>query len=283
MTTINIDTVPSVVLANAADTNFVVHASWAPRQNRDMHVLTESGLVLVDSGLPCDTFNVICCARLTAEQAPPCIRKAIAYFQSVGRPFSWWGGPADQPSDLGNLLAEAGLAQAESVLAMAADLTDLPRYDLSPGGLEIRRVQTQAELSDFADVVASNWTPPDPSVQRFYTAAASALLMPDCPQWLYVGYINGQPVSAAEGVEGGGVAGLYNICTREAHRRCGIGTAMTLQPLLVARERGIRTGVLQAVAKGVNIYFRLGFKLFGDITEYKLPAGSRRLKSERHI
>ena len=68
-----------------------------------MQVLAESGLVLIDSGLPCDTFNIICRARLTADQAPQRIREAIAFFHSVGRPFSWWVGPAERLV-LGNTL-----------------------------------------------------------------------------------------------------------------------------------------------------------------------------------
>jgi predicted acetyltransferase len=55
----------------------------------------------------------------------------------------------------------------------------------------------------------------------------------------------------------------------EAYRRRGVGTAMTLRPLLDARDSGLRTGVLQAAAEGVSIYARIGFKPFGHIAEYK--------------
>jgi ribosomal protein S18 acetylase RimI-like enzyme len=72
-------------------------------------------------------------------------------------------------------------------------------------------------------------------------------------------------------VLGGGVVGLYNICTREDYRRRGIGTALTLQPLLEARARGLHIGVLQASAAGAGVYTRIGFTSFGTITEYKPP------------
>jgi ribosomal protein S18 acetylase RimI-like enzyme len=203
------------------------------------------------------------------------VDEAIAYFRGSGRPFSWWVGPADQPADLADLLVAAGLERAETELAMAADLAALRVGDLSPGGLEIRRARTATGLLDFARIIAANSTPPDPMVLRFYELAAPHLLSPDAPQWLYVGYLADEPVATAELTVGGGVVGLYNISTLESRRRRGIGTALTLRPLLDARARGYHTAVLQASADGVGVYARVGFEPFGRIAEHKpeWPAG----------
>ena len=141
--------------------------------------------------------------------------------------------------------------------------------ELSPGGLQIERVRTAAQLRDFAQVVAANWTPPDPEVLHFFDLAAPLVLRSDCPLWLYVGRVQGEAVATAELTVGGGVVGLYNICTLEEHRRQGYGSAMTLQPLLDARVQGYHTGVLQAAVMGAGIYRRAGFEAFGEITEYK--------------
>jgi ribosomal protein S18 acetylase RimI-like enzyme len=257
-------------LADAADENFVVHASWAHRRTAGMRVSDELGVVLTDSGLACDTFNVACRARLSADQAPQRIRAALAFFREADRPFSWWVGPGDQPSNLGDLLVDAGLLRAETELAMVAELTGLQAPGSVPAGLEIRRVRAPTELQDFAEVIAG------PLERRFYALTAAALLAADAPQWFYVGYLGGQPVATAELTVGGGVVGLYNISTLEAYRRRGIGTALTLRPLLDARDSGFRTGVLQAAAAGVGVYARLGFGRFGDISEYKPPASSFR-------
>lgn len=89
------------------------------------------------------------------------------------------------------------------------------------------------------------------------------------PLWLYVGYLDGVPVSTAELTIGGSVAGLYNISTLPAYRRRGFGRALTRQPLLDAQAHGYHTAILQAVEAGVNLYTHLGFTPFGQITEYK--------------
>jgi hypothetical protein len=47
---------------------------------------------------------------------------------------------------------------------------------------------------------------------------------------------------------------------------------MTVAPLLQARARGYETAILQAAPEGVSLYERVGFRSFGDITEYKPPA-----------
>ena len=257
-------------LAAAADANLVTHVSWVQQRTPGMRVVDTGGLVLVDSGLPCDTFNVVCRARLAQDAAQAQVRAAVDYFAGAGRPFAWWLSPADQPADLGEILCAVGLQHAETELAMAAELATLGDADLAPGGLQIRRVRTAAELHDFAQVIAVSWTPPDADVLRFYELAAPALLDEDAPLWLYVGYLGEAPVATSELVIGGGVVGLYNVVTRLGYRRRGFGTALVLQPLLNARARGYRTAILQASAEGVSVYRRLGFEAFGRITEYKL-------------
>lgn len=255
-------------LAAAADAPFVVHATWAPARTPGMHVLADDALVLADSGLACDTFNFVCRARLDARAAPARVQAAIAHFHAAGRPFSWWVGPADRPRDLGARLEDAGLLRAETEVAMALDLAALAP-EAVPDDLMIVRVHSPASLADFAAVAADSWSPPDADVPRFYRLAGPALLAHDCPQRLYVAYLDGTPVATAEATLADGLAGLFNVATRAAWRRRGIGGAMTRHALHDARAAGAHTGVLQASADGVGVYARIGFRAFGEVTEYK--------------
>ncbi|WP_437735642.1 GNAT family N-acetyltransferase [Sorangium sp. So ce1335] len=272
MSTTSIAGIPARQLATAADDNLAVHASWAQERLPGARVVRDAGLVLVDSGLPCDTFNFVLRSRLDAAAAPARVQEAIDSFRRAGRPFSWWVGPADEPENLGDLLRAAGLEAAESEVAMAADLHAIRADGEPPRGLEIARVTTAAQVRDFARLLAGNWTPPDPDVVRFYERATPALLSGDAPLWLYVGYLEGTPVATSELAVGGGVAGLYNISTIPSYRRRGIGRALTLRPLLDARAAGLRVAILQASADGLRLYEQMGFVATGRITEYK-PAG----------
>jgi ribosomal protein S18 acetylase RimI-like enzyme len=263
-----IDGRTDAALDAAAEANLVTHMGWVQQRTAGMQLLADERLTLIDSGLPCDSFNFVCRARLTPASLRERIVWAARHFATARRPYSWWVGPADRPRDLGRALLDAGFRASESELAMAADLDALQPADLAPDGLHIERVATQRQLRDFAAINAANWSPPDAAVLRFYELAAPLLLAPGCPMWLYLGSVDGQPVSTAELTVGGGVAGLYNIATLEAHRRKGYGSALTLRPLLDARAQGYRTAVLQASADGQGVYARIGFRAVGEYTEY---------------
>ena len=254
-------------VAAAADENLATHFTWVQARTSGMRAVLEDGLVRTECGMDCDTFNAVCRARLSPGSADRRIGDAVAWFGT--RPFSWWVGPGDTPSDLGRRLVNAGLSASETERAMAVSLPGLRTAAAPSGNFEIRRARTASELSDFALVNAANWSPPDQNVVRFYERAAAILLGEGSPIRLYVGYAEGVAVASAELTVAGGVAGLYGISTLEAHRRRGYGTAMTLRPLLDARDEGIETAILQASAAGAPVYERIGFREFGGITEYK--------------
>lgn len=255
-------------LAQAATANLTMHFTYVQGRTAGMQVINTDDLVLTDCGLPCDTFNAVCSAQLSAN-VDARIRDAVGYFKLVNRPFSWWLSPGDQPLDLGARLLDAGLQVAETELAMVADLSQLSTSALPTNGLDIQRVTNVNQLRDFATVVAANWSPPDDLVLRFYERAAPVLLTTNSPLRQYIGYIAGVPAAASELVFGGGVAGLYSVCTLAAYRGRGFGSDMTLHPLLDAREHGHTTAILQASEQGSRIYQRLGFETFGTVTEYK--------------
>jgi GNAT superfamily N-acetyltransferase len=258
-----------IQLAEAADANLVTHTSWVQRRVAGMRVQEDDELVIVDSGLPCDTFNVVCRARLAVETARDRVAAVVESFRTASRPFSWWVGPADRPADLGDILRAAGLGATESELAMTADLDSLDETDALPPGLRIERARTPEHVRQFTATNASNWDPPDPDVLHFFEAAARVLLTAESPLWLYIGSLGDRPVAVSELTVGGGVVGLYGISTLAPYRRRGIGTAMTLRPLLDARASGYRTAVLQAAPDGVGVYTRLGFAPTGRYIEYK--------------
>ncbi len=260
-------------IAEAADQNLVTHFTWPQERTPGMRVETGPAFTLVDSGLPCDTFNAVLRTRLGADEAPDRIQETIDRFARAHRPFSWWTGPADTPSDLAALLGGAGLEHSQTDPAMTADLRQLPVVGELPSGLAIRRVTTTDELVDFARLNAANWSPPDRFVVRYYVLTGPALLKDDAPIWLYVGYLGDTAIATAEITIGGGVAGLYNVSTDAGHRRRGLGSALTHYALSRAGDAGIDHAILQAEPDGIGLYRRLGFEVYGEVSEYK-PAGA---------
>ncbi|MBM4418405.1 MAG: GNAT family N-acetyltransferase [Chloroflexi bacterium] len=255
----------------AIDDNLLTHVTWIHSHLPLARAFVTPEIAIADSGFATDTFNIVMRARMSKRRAGVAIPATVARMAGYGRPYCWWHGPLDTPADLPARLEGAGLARAGESLAMVADLDDLPSVVIPPA-LTIRRATTVAEVLDFARVVAANWSPPDDAVVAFYTAGAPFILRPDSPIDLYVGRVDGEPVAAAELCLVDSVAGLYSVCTREAHRRRGYGTALTLHALHDAREDGAEVGALQAADQGQRIYARAGFRTVGVYREYK-PGG----------
>jgi hypothetical protein len=164
----------------AMEANLVGHFSYLPGVTVGMLVEEGPDVVLVDSGLPTDTFNSVGRERWGGDSAPrQRIEESILHFRRKNLLFSWWVGPLSEPATLGEELQRSGLSFAEQEVGMAADISHVPEPTAIPYGLTIRRVSDVRELSDYARVIAANWDPPDEAVSDFYARVATAVLDPD--------------------------------------------------------------------------------------------------------
>jgi ribosomal protein S18 acetylase RimI-like enzyme len=82
------------------------------------------------------------------------------------------------------------------------------------------------------------------------------------------GCVDGQRVAAAIAYDHRGDCGIYNVSTMPHARRRGLGTALTVQLLHDARQRGCTTASLQATEMAEHLYSELGFRDLGRFIEY---------------
>jgi GNAT superfamily N-acetyltransferase len=216
--------------------------------------------------------------RLAPEQVDEAFDDVLAWFAKRRAPFFfWWTGPSTRPLGLGERLAERGLismeaqtehlagglkVDAQGAPGMAADLdaVDEGRLREVPRGFTIERVRDERALRDFRQAVAEAYALPDVTVQAWVDATLT-FGFERAPWRLYLGRLDGEPVATTLLFNGGGVAGVYAVGTVERARGKGIGGAITLAPLLEAREEGYRHAVLFSTAIGVRAYERIGFRL----------------------
>jgi ribosomal protein S18 acetylase RimI-like enzyme len=85
----------------------------------------------------------------------------------------------------------------------------------------------------------------------------------------YVGYWDGEPVSTAAAILGGGAIGIYNVATLPGWQRRGFGEAVMRHALEEARrQHGIEHSVLQSTPAGYRLYERMGYRPVASIAVY---------------
>lgn len=223
-------------------------------------------------------FKGVWAARLAADAVEDAIDQTIDWFRARNAPFFfWWAGTGTTPDDLGERLQARGLldmAEQQKELAagikqteqgapcMTADLHQMNEAVLeqTPAGFVIEEITDEAGMYDFKRVFVDTYQIPDWAGQGWVDATL-AVGIGKTPWRVYVGYLDGAPVATNMLFNGGGVASVYAVAALPAARGKGIGAAITLEPLLSAREMGYRHGVLFSTEMGVRVYERIGFKL----------------------
>jgi GNAT superfamily N-acetyltransferase len=225
-------------------------------------------------------FKGVWRTRLSAAEADAAIDETIEWFKERNAPyFFWWTGFGTEPRDLGQRLAARGLISMEeqqqqlasNIIStasgspcMVADLQRMnePALNTVPPGFTIEEVRAETMLLDFKRVFVETYGIPEWAGQAWVDATRHAGIGRS-PWKMYVGYLNGVAVATNMLFNGGGVASVYAVATLPSAQRQGIGGAITLKPLLVAREMGYRHAVLFATELGVPVYERLGFRQTG--------------------
>jgi GNAT superfamily N-acetyltransferase len=217
--------------------------------------------------------------NLAPEEAEAVIEESIEWFKFRGAPFFfWWTGPNTTPKNIGEYLTAHGLIDMEGQTkemanyivstalgapGMAADLHHMNEgvLDQTPQGFEIGDVQSEGDLQDFKQVLVAGYDIPEP-IADGWIQAAHGFGIGKTPWRMLLGRLNGEPVATNIIFNGAGVSGVYGVAVTPAARGKGIGAAITLKPLLDARDQdGYHYAVLFSTEMGAPIYQRIGFRM----------------------
>jgi GNAT superfamily N-acetyltransferase len=218
--------------------------------------------------LPDHFMNLVVCNQVPSEGADDLIENALAHFRSLNiRKLSWLTNAEMSPSRIDKLLLAHGLKFRDSFATeMAVDLSLVPDDLPTQPDLRIVTVDDEATLRQWIHVASIGFRIGEKFEKVWYDFFVDAIF--DAKFQTYLALLDGKPVGTSQLFLSEGAAGIYNVtCIPEA-RGQGIGSAITLAPLLKAREMGFRIGVLQASQKGHNVYSRLGFQDFGHLSLY---------------
>ena len=208
-------------------------------------------------------FKGVWAPRLTADELHTAAEEALAWHGERGSPYVfWWAGPSAEPADLGARIVSHGFEPYE--LGAPGQVADLAQLDWGalarvPQGFLADRVHDDRTLELFGRTFVEAFEIPE-WAGRAWVDATRSFGVGRSPWELYVGWLDGRPVSTNMLFFGAGVATVFAIGTVADARGQGIGAAITLHGLAEARERGYRYAVLFATEKGAPVYRRIGFR-----------------------
>ena len=212
---------------------------------------------LASSKLP--GWNTVLRTRLAPEHVPARVGAILHHFRTANRPLTWLILPTTQPADLGHYLEASGMKPVGGQPHMLVDLLTLPSKLPTPAGLTIERVHDRAGLNRWFQASVAGFEPSSSQAQIYFDAYTLHTFDRQGPFLHYVGCLHGEPVTSSTLLLAAGIAGIYDVSTAPAARGHGLGTAITLFPLLEARARGYRYACLQSTLTGYSLYRRLGF------------------------
>lgn len=255
-------TLPDSEIIARSDANFVETFRMLARITEGGEVRDFGGVTRVFTGLPAAMFNI---AFVTGPRdiAVAHLADSASFFRSRGVPFvvRFCGGQQGADEETAHSLALSP-ADAEPGMALLNSVPVPPAMN----GLRITVARDPQAIADHAEVCAKGFGMPLELAQ----ALASPALLAVRDAEVYVGYMDAKPVTSSALFFNNGVAGVYNVATIDAHRRKGLGEAMTWHAVRRGRELGCLFSSLQASDMGKPVYERMGFRV---VTTYPTLAG----------
>jgi len=246
------------------DDNFNLHSRKIPALTTEMQVVSLPGLSYVDSGLLCDTFNIIHITDGFALSEEDLIKTAN-HFNRKRSPFCIWISNENLNEKTKDIFEKASLKLQNSEVGMVLNLSQFESFEVEVDE-NIQIADTDEAIMDFAEVISRNWDPPDKNVISYFKMTSEYYLDKSNQISLAIYYYEGKAVSAMEIFRSDSeTVGFYSLATLTDFRSRGIGLALMTFALNKVKREGYKNGVLQATDDGLRLYQKLGFEV---ITKY---------------
>ncbi|MGE5375809.1 MAG: GNAT family N-acetyltransferase, partial [Bacteroidota bacterium] len=213
-------------------------------------------------------MNLVVCNQLPPEGVDDLIESTLVHFRSMNiRRLSWLADETVPSAEISKALLAHGLTSRDAFATeMAVDFSLIPDSLPARSGLRIVPVDGELVLKQWIHVASIGFRIEESFEKDWFDFFADVIF--DTRFQTYLALLDGKPVATSQLFLSEGVAGIYNVSCIPDARGQGIGSVITLAPLLEARRMGYRIGILQASKEGYNVYRRLGFQDYGKLSVY---------------
>lgn len=192
------------------------------------------------------------------------LSQVISKIRAEELPDEWVVGPKSKPTNLCDYLEKNNFVKLYDMAGMAIDITEMNTSVSIPKGVKIIAIDNKQMIKLWVDVVSDGlWN------GNIFESCLFENLINDPNFKFYLAFLNGEPVASSMLQLSNGIASIDMVATLRKYWHMGIGTAMTKIPLLYAREKGYKIGVLQASEAGEHGYRKIGFEEYCRFNVYK--------------
>lgn len=249
--------------AEKINSNFLHHSTYLQSLTDGMTVGKEEAFSYSDSGLSCDTFNII----YITDGNKLKLENVISHFENKSYAFCVWINEENLSEQVKNIFDVLNLREAGNEPGMSLELSSY--QPIQPIG-QIIKIEDTERLEAFAHIVSLNWNPADLHIKEYYKRVCKTIFNKQHTVAYYGSCINDMLVSVIEVFPTDNeVAGLYNLCTLEKYRGKGIATNLMKSCLNHLKQKGYNIATLQAADDGLDIYKKLEFIEQTRFYEYK--------------
>lgn len=210
---------------------------------------------------------------LDDQYAQETMRAADDYFLNLNRDYIMWV-RGDENKELERLLRYSGWSPKREPGSAAMMIEQrIEGIELSKKYSE-RKVETEAERSDFAKLVAEAFEK-EPELANHMFSDLRTLNSENVSAYLL--YEAERPVAAALTVVSGAVAGIYWVGVAIDKRGEGLGAYIVKKATNEGFDSGANTVILQASVVGESLYKKLGYNVFKHYRWYHIKTFSKKI------
>ncbi len=204
----------------------------------------------VISGIRIPTLNGVMSA--SARALPDDVKALLDAVRAAHVPYCLQLRPGASDA-LTDLAQAAGMSRGDDIAGMVLQNPTALTGALEQGGLVLRRLsmdEMAVHLAVVADAFDLRAEVLAPLVEGLGASGAR----------LYVGEVAGEPIVTGIGIRVADAVGIFNVATRQGHRRRGYGAAVTARAVLDGFADGATRAFLQSTTMARGLYKQLGFE-----------------------
>jgi ribosomal protein S18 acetylase RimI-like enzyme len=227
------------------------------------------GLIVVSIGLVDPILNVVIDAQITEKDVHAKIDAVENFFKQRNIGWSWIINSTARPVTLPHYLRQHNLSFLDEFPSLYFDL-DTPFALQEDARFTISEALANDELREWIKPVGASFGSSDGG-EGFRQLSARQPHGPGTPFHHFMVHQQGEIVACGTLYTGSESAMIHNLATMPGHRKKGLATLLTLHAMQEAKKIGYKHCFLNSSESGLNLYRRIGFKIFtmSEIYGYK--------------